>query len=83
MGLARATIAGTFRVMPAHAERMYAPEVSGRMDGGVFVVEAADLITDKQMASFKSDYAERFASDAVISRSRGEELCAGGQWEDG
>ncbi len=36
--LARATTAGTFRVLPTRAEMMYAPEVSGRTDGGVFVV---------------------------------------------
>ncbi len=36
--LARATTAGVFRVLPAHAEMMYAPEVSGRTDGGIFVV---------------------------------------------
>jgi uncharacterized protein YfaS (alpha-2-macroglobulin family) len=36
--LARATTAGVFRVLPAHAEMMYAPEVSGRTDGGVFEV---------------------------------------------
>ena len=36
--LARATTAGTFRVLPAQAEMMYAPEVSGRTDGMVFEV---------------------------------------------
>jgi uncharacterized protein YfaS (alpha-2-macroglobulin family) len=36
--LARATTAGTFRVLPAHAEMMYASEVSGRTDGTVFEV---------------------------------------------
>jgi uncharacterized protein YfaS (alpha-2-macroglobulin family) len=42
MGLTRATTAGTFRMLPAHPEKMYAPEVNGRTDGGVFVVKAAD-----------------------------------------
>ncbi len=32
------TTAGAFRTRPAHAEVMYAPEVSGRTDGGVFMV---------------------------------------------
>jgi uncharacterized protein YfaS (alpha-2-macroglobulin family) len=36
--LARATTAGTFRVLPAQAEMMYAPEVSGRTDGTMFEV---------------------------------------------
>ncbi len=36
--LARATTSGTFRVLPAHAEMMYAPEVSGRTEGGVFEI---------------------------------------------
>jgi hypothetical protein len=40
---------GEFCVLPAHVEMMYAPEVSGRADGGVFVVvddkrlDAADM----------------------------------------
>ena len=37
--LARATTAGVFRVLPAHAEMMYAPEVSGRTDGAMFEVK--------------------------------------------
>ena len=33
------TTAGTFRVLPTYAEMMYAPEVSGRTDGGTFEVK--------------------------------------------
>jgi hypothetical protein len=34
----RASIPGEFRVIPAHAEQMYFPEVFGRSDGGLFRV---------------------------------------------
>jgi alpha-2-macroglobulin len=36
--IARATTAGTFVKVPAHAEEMYNPAVYGRSDGGTFVV---------------------------------------------
>jgi hypothetical protein len=36
--LARASVAGDFNVIPAHAEEMYFPEVFGRSAGGVFSV---------------------------------------------
>ncbi len=42
----RATTPGTFQLMPAQAELMYAPEVFGRSDGGTFTV----VIEDKAMA---------------------------------
>jgi uncharacterized protein YfaS (alpha-2-macroglobulin family) len=32
----RASVPGEYRVIPAHAEQMYFPEVFGRSDGGVF-----------------------------------------------
>lgn len=35
----RAGLAGTYNVIPAHAEQMYFPEVMGRSDGGTFVIE--------------------------------------------
>jgi hypothetical protein len=38
MVVARATTIGTFILKPATAEEMYAPEVSGRSDGGTFEV---------------------------------------------
>ena len=38
--VARATTAGTFIKVPAHAEEMYNPAVYGRSDGGTFVVTA-------------------------------------------
>ena len=38
--IARATTLGSFVFMPATAEEMYAPEVSGRSDGGMFEVLA-------------------------------------------
>ena len=38
-GTCCATTTGVFRVLPAHAEMMYAPEVSGRTDGGVFEIK--------------------------------------------
>jgi alpha-2-macroglobulin len=37
--LARATTTRMFRVLPAHAEMMYAPEVNGRSDGTMFEVK--------------------------------------------
>ncbi len=37
--LARATTAGAFRVLPAHAEMMYAPDVNGRTNGETFEVK--------------------------------------------
>ena len=37
--LMRAGVAGEFRVMPAVAYQMYFPEVFGRSDGGVFIVD--------------------------------------------
>jgi len=37
--LARATTPGTFRVPPARAEEMYAPETFGRSGSAVVVVE--------------------------------------------
>ncbi len=38
--LMRASVAGDFNVIPAHAEEMYFPEVFGRSAGGVFSVTA-------------------------------------------
>jgi uncharacterized protein YfaS (alpha-2-macroglobulin family) len=38
--IARATTLGAFVLQPATAEEMYAPEVSGRSDGGTFAVLA-------------------------------------------
>jgi hypothetical protein len=40
--LMRAGVPGEFHVMPTTAYQMYFPEVSGRSDGGRFVVEPAD-----------------------------------------
>jgi uncharacterized protein YfaS (alpha-2-macroglobulin family) len=40
--LMRASVPGEFHVMPTTAYQMYFPEVSGRSDGGRFVVEPAD-----------------------------------------
>jgi uncharacterized protein YfaS (alpha-2-macroglobulin family) len=37
--LARATVPGSYNVLPASAYQMYAPEVFGRTGGGVFVVK--------------------------------------------
>ncbi len=34
----RATLAGEFQVMPAHASALYQPDVFGRTDGGVFTI---------------------------------------------
>ena len=38
----RVGLSGRYRVMPSHAEELYFPEVFGRGDGMLFVVEKAD-----------------------------------------
>jgi hypothetical protein len=40
--LIRASLAGDFRVIPTHAYEMYFPEVFGRGDGRVFIIEGAE-----------------------------------------
>jgi hypothetical protein len=38
----RATTPGEFLLVPAHGEEMYAPEVNGRSDGGLFRIAAPE-----------------------------------------